>query len=158
MNRPFSLRTACPSTRPDVSSTAGLVSWWRHHMEAFSALPTLCARNSPVTGEFPSQRPVTPSFDISFDLCLNKRLSKQSWGWWLETPSCSLWRHCNVESPCFEILIWHNEHGIEFGCDGWWVLMLLSCQCHCQWTYCGASIAQHALDKEAREWCFNPMF
>ena len=25
----------------------------------------------------------------------NKRLSKQSWGWWLEMPSCSLWRHCN---------------------------------------------------------------
>ena len=32
------------------------------------------------TGEFPSQRPVTQSFDIFFDLCLNKRLSKQSWG------------------------------------------------------------------------------
>ena len=29
-----------------------------------------------------------------FDLCLNKRLSKQSWGWWFETPSRSLWRHC----------------------------------------------------------------
>ena len=25
-----------------------------------------------------------------------KRLSKQSWGWWFETPSRSLWRHCNV--------------------------------------------------------------
>ena len=25
-----------------------------------------------------------------------ERLSKESWGWWLETPSCSLWRHCNV--------------------------------------------------------------
>ena len=24
-----------------------------------------------------------------------KRLSKQSWGWWFETPSRSLWRHCN---------------------------------------------------------------
>ena len=30
-----------------------------------------------------------------FDLCLNKRLSKQSWGWWFETPSCSFWCHCN---------------------------------------------------------------
>ena len=28
------------------------------------------------------------SFDVFFDLCLNKRLSKDSWGWWLETPSC----------------------------------------------------------------------
>ena len=31
-----------------------------------------------------------------FDRGLNKRLSKQSWGGWLQTPSGSLWRHCNV--------------------------------------------------------------
>ena len=30
---------------------------------------------------------------------LNKRLSKQSWDWWFETPSCSLWRHCNGPAP-----------------------------------------------------------
>ena len=47
-------------------------------------------------GEFPTQRPVTRSFDVFFDLRLNKRLNKQSWGWWFETPSCSLWRQCNV--------------------------------------------------------------
>ena len=35
-----------------------------------------------------------------FDLCLNKRLSKQSWGWWFETPSCSSWRHYNVYATC----------------------------------------------------------
>ena len=35
------------------------------------------------------------SFDVFFDLRLNKRLSKQSWGWWFETPSHPLWRHCN---------------------------------------------------------------
>ena len=40
-------------------------SWWRHQMETFSALLALCAGNSPVTGEFPSQRPVTRSFDAS---------------------------------------------------------------------------------------------
>ena len=57
-------------------------SWWRHQMEAFSALLTLCAGNSPITGEFPSQRPVTRSFDVFFDLRLNKRLSKQSRGRW----------------------------------------------------------------------------
>ena len=61
----------------------------------FRVILTLCAGNSPVTGEFPSQRPVTRSFDVFFDLRLNKRMSKQSWGWWFETPSCSLWRHCN---------------------------------------------------------------
>ena len=65
-------------------------------METFSALLALFKGNSPVTGEFPSQRPVTWSIDVFFDLRLNKRLSKQSWGWWFETPSCSLWRHCNV--------------------------------------------------------------
>ena len=57
----------------------------------------LCGE-SPVPGEFPSQRPVTRSFDVFFDLCRNKRLSKQSWGWWFETPSCPLWRHFNGES------------------------------------------------------------
>ena len=46
-------------------------------------------------GEFPTQRPVTRSFDIFFDLDLNKQLSKQSRGWWFETPSGSLWRQCN---------------------------------------------------------------
>ena len=62
--------------------------------EKKSALLALCAGKSPVTGEFPSQRPVTRSFDVSFDLRLNKRLSKQSWGWF-ESPSRPLWRHCN---------------------------------------------------------------
>ena len=77
--------------------------WWRHQMEIFSALLAICAGNSPVSGEFPAQRPVTRSFDIFFDLRLNKRLSKQPWGWWFETPSCPLWRQCNVNSiPCQE--------------------------------------------------------
>ena len=44
-------------------------------METFSALLPICAGNSPVTGEFSAQRPVTRSFDVSFDLRLNKRLS-----------------------------------------------------------------------------------
>ena len=42
-------------------------SWWRHQMETFSALLAICAGNSPVPGEFPSQRPVTRSFDVFFD-------------------------------------------------------------------------------------------
>ena len=41
-------------------------------------------------------RTVTRSFDVFFDLRLNKRLSKQSRGWWFETPTCQLWRHCTV--------------------------------------------------------------
>ena len=45
-----------------------------------SALLTICARNSPVTGEFPTQGLVTHSFHAFFDLRPNKRLSKLSWG------------------------------------------------------------------------------
>ena len=55
----------------------------------------ICAAYSPVPGEFPAQRPVTRNFDVFFDLRLNKWLSKQSWGWWFETLSRPLWRHCN---------------------------------------------------------------
>ena len=72
------------------------ISWWRHQMETFSALLALFAGNSPVTGEFPAQRPVTRSFDVFFDLRLNKWLSKQSRDWWFETLPCSLWYHCNL--------------------------------------------------------------
>ena len=71
-------------------------TWWRHQMETFSALLAICAGNSPVTGEFPAQRSVTLSFDVFVDLRLNKRLSKQSWGWWFEMSSHPLWHHCNV--------------------------------------------------------------
>ena len=71
-----------------------ILSWWRHQMEIFSASLALCVGNSPVTGEFPAQMPVTRSFDVFSDLRLNKRFSKQSWGWWFETPVRSLWRHC----------------------------------------------------------------
>ena len=98
------------------------ISWWRHQMEKVSALLALCAGNSPVTGEFPSQRPVTRSFDVFFDLCLNKRLSKQSWGWWSETPSSSLWRHCNVDS-CYS----RFHHLLPLGA----ILNI-----HCTETYC----------------------
>ena len=64
-------------------------------METFSALLSICAGNSPVPGEFPAQRPVMRILDVFFDLRLNKRLSKQSWGWWFQTLSCPLWRHSN---------------------------------------------------------------
>ena len=70
--------------------------WLRHQIETFSALLAVCSGNSPVTGEFPTQKPVTQSFDVFFDLRLNKRLNKQSWGWWFETSSLPLWRHSNA--------------------------------------------------------------
>ena len=51
----------------------------------------------------PAQRPVTRSFDVFFDLHLNKRLSEQSWGWWFGTPSHPFWRHYDV--LCFRHLL-----------------------------------------------------
>ena len=76
-----------------VNEITVMWTWWRHQMETFSALLAICAGNSPVSGEFPAQRLVTRSFDVFFDLCLNKRLSKQSWGWWFEKLWRPLWRH-----------------------------------------------------------------
>ena len=71
-------------------------SWWRHEMETFSALLAICAGNSPVPGEFPTKK--ASDAELWCFLCLrpNKQLSKHSWGWWFETPSWPLWRHCNV--------------------------------------------------------------
>ena len=103
-------------------------AWWHHEMETFPALLALCVGNSPVTGQFsnspitsqfPSQRSVTRSFDVFFNLPLNKQLSKQWWGWWFETPSHSLWHHCNALnwrkgtkelSPCVCLAICSTSH------------------------------------------------
>ena len=71
----YTLTDSAPCT-----ATGWISSWWRHQMETFSALLSLCAGNSPVTGEFPAQRPVMRSFDVFFVLPLNKRLGKQWWG------------------------------------------------------------------------------
>ena len=105
----------------DHESIKQIISWWRHQMETFSALLALCAGNSPVTGEFSKQMPVTRSFDVFFDRRLNKRLCSHSWGWWFETPSRSLWRHCNVKFPL--ALVRHfPPSGIQ-----WISLQLVSC-------------------------------
>ena len=66
----------------------------------------LCAGNSPGT--------VTRSFDVFFDLCLNKQLSKQSRRRWFETPSHFSWRHCNEKLGflfCIAIYLRDNKLG-----------------------------------------------
>ena len=84
------------SMRSIYSHSSGLLHWHGENLWAImmtssngkiSALLSLCVGNSPVSGEFPAQRPVTQSFDVFFDLCLIKRLSKHSRGWWFETLS-----------------------------------------------------------------------
>ena len=93
------------------------ILWWLHQLKTLSALLTICVGNSPVTGEFPTQRPVTRSFDVFFDRRLNKRLGKQSWGWWFEALSRPLWRHCNEQSRspnekriCFHVVELTPKH------------------------------------------------
>ena len=81
-------------------------AWWRQQLETISALLTLCVGNSPVIGEFLLQRPVTGSFDVSFDLRLNKRCSKHSWRRLFETPSRSLGRPCHCFGPSLLENIW----------------------------------------------------
>ena len=69
-------------------------TWWRHQMETFSALLAIVRFTGPRW--IPrTQKPSTRSFDVFFDLRLNKRLGKQSWGWWFETVPRPLWRHGN---------------------------------------------------------------
>ena len=43
------------------------------------------------------------------DLCLNKRLRKQSWGWWFETLSRPLWRHCNGDKMLWCLVMVTNS-------------------------------------------------
>ena len=93
-------------------------------MGAFCALLALCVGNSPVTGEFPPQRSVT--FNVFFDLRLNKRLSKQSRRRWFETPLLSLWRHCNEMShkkmKVKMVLVWSpcdDTHQVVNGANQW---------------------------------------
>ena len=79
---------------------------WKH----FRVTGPLCGEFTG-PGEFPAQRPVTRCFDVFFHLRLNKRLSKQPWGWWFETAGWSLWRHRNVISYCYMAIkmfhLWH---------------------------------------------------
>ena len=84
-------------------------------METFSTLLAISAGNSVASGKFSTQRPATRSFDGIFDLCLNRRLSKQSWGWWFKTPSRPLWCQSNEKKHrCYQWLIlatlpWHHN-------------------------------------------------
>ena len=83
------------------------------HVIKWKHFPRYCHLCGEVTspGEFPAQRPLTRSFCVFFDLCLIKRLSKHSRGWWFETLSRLLWRHCNVDTPLK--FIWCNSSFIS---------------------------------------------
>ena len=82
---------------------------WKH----FRVAGPLCGKFTG-PGDFPTQRPVTRSFDVFFDLRPNKRSSKQSWGWWFGTLSCSLWPHCNMNRAALNCSVVRQS--------AWWVL------------------------------------
>ena len=73
-NKSLKEKVRCGSSLAENVDRCIRNSWWRHQMGTFSALLAICAGNSPASGEFPAQRPVTRSFDGFFDLCLNKWL------------------------------------------------------------------------------------
>ena len=64
------------------NTSTGLTESVRCHITFVKTPSNFFVGKSPVSGEFPAQRPVTRSFDVFFDLRLNKRLNKQSWGCW----------------------------------------------------------------------------
>ena len=74
--------------------------WWICHIMT-SSNGNIFRVTGHLCGEVTGHRwiPRTKASDVELlcflDLHLNKRLSKQSWGWWFETPSCPLWRHYN---------------------------------------------------------------
>ena len=84
--------------------------------------------NSPVTGEFPSQRPVTRNFDVFFLSAPGKWLCKQSRRRWFDILSRLLWCHCNVLNLtfAFELLVLSLRNSFSgrntdqvFCCNGW---------------------------------------
>ena len=128
------------SVGPKCTFVVMTCPWWRHQMETLSALLALCAGNSPANGEFPSQRPITRSFDVFFDLRLNKRLSKHSIRRWFETPSRSLWRHSNA--------LGHLAVAVLFGRHTCYPVTLLPCLCN-SFEYCVPvdTVYQHPIFK-----------
>ena len=91
------------------------VTWWRHQMEAFSALLAICAGNSPVPGEFPAQRPVTRSFDVFFDLRPNN-------GWVNNCEAGDLRRH----RAHYDVIVMINDADSGLLPTGCWAIISIN--------------------------------
>ena len=94
-------------------------TWWRHQMETYSTLLALCAGNSPITGKFRSQRPVTQGIDIFFDLRLNKRLSKQSRRRWLRHHRAHYDVTVMETSTLVQIMAWCHQATSRYPSQYW---------------------------------------
>ena len=70
----------------------------------------LCAGNSTVTAvDSPHKGQWREALMFSLICALNKRMNLQSWGWCFDTPSCSLWRHCNFSHNLFRLSFPHID-------------------------------------------------
>ena len=133
-----------PEWSPKCSCTTESIacsSAWCSCNSRFSALLAFCAGNSLVNDEFPSQKPLTWSFDVFFDLRLNQQLSKQERRRWFGTSSRPLWQHCNDRAsyilfsiglgnalllvPCQEIT-WNDDDFLSIGSWGKNFIKILS--------------------------------
>ena len=79
--------------------------WWRHQRKHFPRYWPFVRgiHRSPVNS--PHKGQWRGALMFFFYLCPKKRLSKQSWGWWFETPSGPLWRH----SDAIHCLKYHSK-------------------------------------------------
>ena len=97
-----------PNTVASIPVMQPWIVWVKHHMNPQETQddvikwkhfprywPFVGGNHRSPAGGFPSQKPVTRRFDVLFGLRLNSWLRKRSRRWWFETPSCSLWCHCN---------------------------------------------------------------
>ena len=100
-------RTKQQEVAPDIHSDSSPSGDQQSHAMMTSSNGTIFRVTGPLCGEFtghwwiPLTKAIHAEIWCFFLLCLNKRLSKQLWGWWFETPSCSLWRHCNAQLRMF---------------------------------------------------------
>ena len=100
-----------PGPRFNTKAIFPGIWWWWDRLIFIMEIPILIRRTSDHDDvikwkHFPRywsfvrgiHRSPVRSFDVFFDLRLNKWLSKHSRGWWFETQSRSLWRHCNMKT------------------------------------------------------------
>ena len=94
---------------------------------------------------------MTRSFDVFFDLRLNKRLSKQPWGWWFETPAWSLWRHRNGVKQLFQP--GHECHGHVYIIYTSIILNDLTAHTDCMTVYWDIFTGQHYIWLDSNPLC-----
>ena len=110
---------ACRETQPQSFSSCTTDPMITSSSGKLLALLALREWNPTVTGGFSSQRPVTRSCDVFFDLRIKQRLSKRWKRRWFETPSRSLWRQCNAilfaeEHNTKHLIVPHRPYYISF--------------------------------------------